>query len=100
VAIVCGASHSPLLPLYDLVLSHRHSLPYLELIICSHSPVVKEKLIYTLSFLLFEPCSSIIGRGTMQQAGRSRVRFRMGSLDFSIDLILPAALWPWGQLSL
>jgi hypothetical protein len=30
--------------------------------------------------------------GTMLQAGRSRVRFPMKSLHFSIDLILPAAL--------
>jgi hypothetical protein len=28
----------------------------------------------------------------MLQAGRSRVRFPMRSLDFSIDLILPAAM--------
>jgi hypothetical protein len=36
---------------------------------------------------------SVVGCGTMLQAGRSRVRFPMKSLDFSIYLILPAALW-------
>jgi hypothetical protein len=38
---------------------------------------------------------SVLGWGTMLQAGRSRVRFSKRSLDFPIDLILPAALWPW-----
>jgi hypothetical protein len=31
----------------------------------------------------------------MLQVGRSRVRFPMTSLDFAVDLTLPAALWPW-----
>jgi hypothetical protein len=31
----------------------------------------------------------------MLQAGRSRVRFPMRLLDFSINLILLAALWPF-----
>jgi hypothetical protein len=36
----------------------------------------------------------------MLEAGRSRVRFLMGLLDFLIDLILPASQWPWDRLSL
>jgi hypothetical protein len=34
----------------------------------------------------------------VRQAGRSRVRFPIRSTDFSIDLILPGALRPWGGL--
>jgi hypothetical protein len=36
----------------------------------------------------------------MLQPGRSWVRFSMRSLDFSVDLLLQAALWPGGRLSL
>jgi hypothetical protein len=43
---------------------------------------------------------SVVGWGTMLQAGRPRVRFPMRSLDFSINLLLTVTLWPWGQLSL
>jgi len=38
--------------------------------------------------------------GTALQAGRSRVRFPMVSLEFFIDIVFLAALWPWGWLSL
>jgi hypothetical protein len=37
--------------------------------------------------------------GTVLQAGRSRVWFPMGSLEFFINLILQAALEPWVRLS-
>jgi hypothetical protein len=33
----------------------------------------------------------------MLQVGISRARFPMKSLGFSVDLILPDALWPWGS---
>ena len=43
---------------------------------------------------------NVVGWGTALQAGRSRVRFPIVSFEFFIDIILPAALWSWGQLSL
>jgi hypothetical protein len=36
---------------------------------------------------------NVVDSDTVLQVGRSRVRFPMRSLDFSIDLNLPAALW-------
>ena len=41
-----------------------------------------------------------VGWDTALKAGRSRVRFPMVSLEFFIDIILPAALCPWGWLNL
>ena len=40
------------------------------------------------------------GWGTVVQAGSSRVRFSMVSLEFFIGIFLPVALWPWGWFSL
>jgi hypothetical protein len=44
--------------------------------------------------------NTAVGCGSMLQAGRLWFRFLIRSLDFSINLILPAALWPWVRFSL
>jgi hypothetical protein len=36
----------------------------------------------------------------MLHAGRSQVRFTVASLEFFIDIVLMAALWPWDQVSI
>jgi len=36
-----------------------------------------------------------VGRGTGLHVGRSRVRFSIVSLEFFIDIIITAPLWPW-----
>jgi hypothetical protein len=60
--------------------------------------------VYFLVFILLKEGvgarGSVVGRGTMLQVERSPVKFPMRSLNFSIDLIIQAALWPGGRLSL
>jgi len=43
-------------------------------------------------------CSAVC-LGTALKAGTPRVRFPMASLEFSVDINLPAALWRWSRLS-
>ena len=49
---------------------------------------------------LLKERGGVVDWGTALQARRSRVRFLMVSLEYFIDIILPAALWPWGRFSL
>jgi hypothetical protein len=41
-----------------------------------------------------------VGLFTTLLAGRSRIQLPMVSLQFFIDIFIPAALWPWGRLNL
>ena len=63
-------------------------------IYCSHP--------YRLRFLTLTngACGGAVGWGIALQAGKSWVWFLMVSLQFLIDIILLAALWPWSWLSL
>jgi hypothetical protein len=48
----------------------------------------------------YEPFIFIFHLNVMLFNLQPRVWFPMRSFDFSVDLILPAALWPWSRLSL
>jgi hypothetical protein len=51
---------------------------------------------------IFKYCTysrSTVGWGTALQTGRPQVQFLMVSLEFFIDIILLATLWPWGLFS-
>jgi hypothetical protein len=56
--------------------------------------------VYSYMHTLKSTRGSVVGWGTMLQAGRLWVSFPMRSLDFPVDLIPPAVPWPWDRLSL
>jgi len=55
---------------------------------------------YSYTHNILDTTTYLIYIYTALQVGRLRVRFPMVSLEFFIDIILLAALWPWGWLSL
>jgi len=55
---------------------------------------------YLLTYIIVEVRGGAGGLDTELQVGRLRVRFPMVTLEFCTEIILPAALWPWGGLSL
>ena len=83
------------------MLNGRKSGRNVQVITNLSSVEVKKEWIYTFYIPIGEGVSGgAVGWGTASQAGRSRVRFPTVSLEFFIDIILPAALWPRGWFSL
>jgi hypothetical protein len=54
---------------------------------------------YVIDYILYVVALLVEALSTLQTP-RSRSRFPTVSLEFFIDIILPAALWPWGRFSL
>jgi hypothetical protein len=64
---------------------------------------VSNTLLQNIFFILYYTVGARGGAvtwGTALQTGSSRARFPMVSLEFFIDLNLPASQWPWGRFSL
>jgi TRAP-type C4-dicarboxylate transport system permease small subunit len=78
----CGKLRNPISTVY------RMSRPRFE-----HACLMHKVHLFIFAFVL------LIWGGTKLQAANSQVRFPIKSLDFSIKLIPPAALWLWGRLS-
>jgi hypothetical protein len=84
---------TPLPSMYTLTYSVLH---YLQ---CTHISKTTLFQIESHPVRLFRLRGAAVGWGNVLHAGRSRVRFLMVSLEFFIDIILPAVVWPWGWLS-
>ena len=52
---------------------------------------------YYCIIIIIEARGSAVGWGTALQVGKSRARFPVVSFEFFIDIILPAAIWLWGD---
>jgi hypothetical protein len=66
----------------------------LQLNTCSEVSEIATLRMVTLLLFSRGARGGVVGWGTTLQAGRSRVPFPMRSLNFSIHLILPSAIWP------
>jgi hypothetical protein len=62
-----------------------------------HAPYVALSGNATTTYTGAGACGGVVGWGTVLQTGRSQIRFLMVSLEFFTDIILLAALWPWGK---
>ena len=67
---------------------------------CSKREQIRLDNEYYLTYLRMrhEISLSFLHDLSVLQVGRSRVRFPMVSLESFINIILLAALWPWGRL--